>query len=336
MQNSKKRFIIIGCGSIGQRHLKNLLALGVRDFILCDTSAERLEKIKKEFSIENIYIDYKKAIKENKDITAAVIATPSSLHVPMAMDCAKAGINLFIEKPLSHKMDGVDELIKIAKKKKLIAMMAMCYRFHPVFLKIKSMLDKKAIGKIYHVNYYGGHYLPDWHPNMDYRKEYAAHKKLGGGVLLTSIHGFDNIRWLFGDVKEVAAFVDKISSLEIDADDIVAGIFKMKKGFYVSASTDFLQRAGQHRMVIAGEKGTIRCDFSTGLIERYDVKKKNWIQEKVNFEINAMYVKETKYFLDCLKNKKQPLIDLDEGKRTLKLALAIKESSEKRRFVNLT
>jgi len=323
---SNFQFLIIGCGSIGKRHLRNLKLLGIKDFVLCDTNKNRLKNIGKGMNISKLYQDYKKAIKENKNISAAVVATPTSLHLPIAMHLAQKGIHIFMEKPLSHNLSGIDKLAKLIKKNHIIFMMAMCYRFNPVLLRLKKLLKEKVIGKIYFVNYFGGHYLPDWHPTADYRREYSARKDLGGGVILTSIHELDNIRWLFGEVKEVKGYNTKLSDLEMDVEDIFAVVLKMEKGFYINAESDFLQRVPQHRVIIIGSKGNIEADIRSGEIRIWTIKTKNWQVIKANYDINTMYVEEMDYFLNYLKKKKSPEIGFSEGVRTLELAMKIKNN----------
>ncbi len=320
------RVLIIGCGSIGSRHLRNLAFLGVKDFVLCDPREDALEKASDGLSNPVLKTAFNDAIKERVD--AAIIATPSSMHLDMAMRLARKGVHLFIEKPLSDSLENTEKLKTIIAKKRIAGMMAMCYRFHPALLRLKEMLDRNAIGRLYHVNYYGGHYLPDWHPNADYRKEYASQKRLGGGVVLTSIHGLDNLRWLFGDVLEAYSFVDRVSPLEMDVEDVAVAIFRMCSGVYVNWQTDFLQRANQHRMIITGSDGTIRCDFIAGSIETYGAQAKRWDAEKVVFDINTMYVDEMRHFLKCVERGENPVIDIEEGIRTLGLALKVKHEAE--------
>ncbi|MBI5643147.1 MAG: Gfo/Idh/MocA family oxidoreductase [Deltaproteobacteria bacterium] len=324
---TESKVLVVGCGSIGRRHIKNLRSLGIKHFILCDTSQAMLERAAEGMEGAVLTTDFKEALKENPD--AAVICTPSSMHLSMATTLVEKGVHVIIEKPLSHNLEGFDALERLVAEKGVVAMMAMCYRFHPAFLHIKGLLDSKAIGKVYHANYYGGHYLPDWHPNADYRKEYAAQKSLGGGVVLTSIHGLDNVRWLFGDVEEAHAFVDRVSPLEMDVEDLALGIFRMKNGVYVSWQTDFLQRINQHRLVVAGEKGTLRANLVDGSIEVYHIETGKWQSERILFEINTMYVKEMRHFLECIENKVHPCVDLREGYKTLKLALDLKEAGNR-------
>ncbi|MBI5468992.1 MAG: Gfo/Idh/MocA family oxidoreductase [Deltaproteobacteria bacterium] len=318
------RVLVAGCGSIGRRHIRNLSSLGVKDFILCDPNADSLAKASEGLTNPVLCGSIESALAHSP--CAAVICTPSSMHIEMSLELAKRSVHIFIEKPLSHTLDGCEALAKIVELKGIVGMMGMCYRFHPVFQHIKNLLDSEVLGKVYHVNYHGGHYLPDWHPYADYRAEYASRNSLGGGVVLTSIHGLDNIRWLFGEVAESKTFADKVSALEMDVEDLAIGVLRLKSGVYVNWQTDFLQRVNQHRMIIAGEKGTIRCDFIEGTIETYLTDFGKWFNGRLVYDINSMYVEEMKHFLECINKGIGPSIDIKEGYRTLKLALSVKSS----------
>ncbi|VAV85564.1 hypothetical protein MNBD_DELTA01-357 [hydrothermal vent metagenome] len=320
-----KRFLLVGCGSIGRRHIKNLAALGARSFLLCDLNEDRLVAARGclpgNAEVE-FFTDYDLALTRDPD--AVLICTPSSMHCEMSMKAARCAVNLFIEKPLSHSIDGVAELIETVNENKLVAAMAMCYRFHPVLLRLKAMLDDNVLGRLYHANCYGGYYLPYWHPDEDYRREYAAQKNLGGGVILTSIHGFDNLRWLFGEVELINAIVDRVGDLEMDVEDMALGTFKMKSGLYISWQTDFLRKSDEHMYVIVGEQGTLRCNVLEGLIEHYCAQSRSWSSERIAFDVNSMYVSEMESFVNALESGSAVAVDLDEGRRTLRLALDIK------------
>ncbi len=323
----KPKVLIAGCGSIGRRHIRNLRELGVRDFVLCDPSEAALDMAAEGLESPRRVDNFADALDSGAD--AAVIATPSSMHMEMSTALAGKGTHLFIEKPLSHTLDGAEALIKLVEELGVAAMMAMCYRFHPVYIHIKKLLDADSIGTVFHVNAYGGHYLPDWHPNADYKVEYAANKSLGGGVVLTCIHGFDNIRWLFGEVAELACFIDRVGVLEMDVEDIAMGIFKMESGVYINWQMDFLQRTNQNKLVAVGEKGTLRCDMVTGVIETFSADYGKWYVEEISFDINTMYLEEMRHFLDCIANKKKPRVDIFDGYKTLKLAIDVKKAGDR-------
>jgi len=319
-----KTILIVGTGSIGQKHAKNANSLGVEKIILVDINPERVRKFAKEINTELVYQDYKKAIEENPDIEAAIISTPSSLHIEPAEFLAEHKINILVEKPLSNNLGGVDNLIKIVKKNKKVAMMGQTYRFHEGFLKLKELLDKNTIGKIYHINYFGGQYLPNWHPNRDYRKDYTAQKRLGGGVFLTSAsHGFDIIQWLFGDIIDITGWKVKLSNLEIDVKDSFFCLLKTKKGVIIQYQSDFLQRVHRHQMIIFGEKGYIEADFIKKEIKIWTVD--NPEVEILNYQFNhsQCYIDELKHFFNLIEqNRIEHNLDLSVGKRILELILS--------------
>ncbi len=321
----KKRFLIAGCGSIGRRHLANLRAMGVSDFILLDRDSVRLRAAAEGLSGPVLTQNMDEALSARP--FCAVISAPTSLHVELAEKAAVRGAHLFIEKPLSHNMDGTGGLEKMVSRKALTVMMAMCYRFHPVLLRIKERLDSGIIGRVYHVNYFGGHYLPYWHRNEDYRLGYAARSELGGGVLLTSIHGLDTLRWLFGEVEEVKAFTAKVSPLQMDVEDLALAVMRLSSGVYVNWQTDFLQRTGQHRMVIVGEKGTMRFDVAKGEEEICRGDGGVWRKQKIAFDVNTMYVRELEHFLSALEAGRPAEPDLNEGIKTLRLAMMVRDSA---------
>lgn len=315
-------FLIVGGGSIGRRHAQNARTLGLRT-IICDVDEGRAKKLSEEVNSEKFYTDYKKACEENPEIVAAIIATPSQFHIENAQFLAEKGMHLFIEKPLASGIEGVDDLMSIIESKNIIAMMGQSYRFHEGYLSMKKLLEDGVIGKVYHVNLFGGQYLPDWHPTMDYRTEYAAQKKLGGGALHTSMsHNFDSIAWLFGEIDEFSGWKARLSDLEIDVDDSVFCLIKTRRDIVISCQTDFLQRISKHRMIIVGQKGTIEADFITHEIT-VELPGEAAIVHKYSFDSNRRYVEELKHFVHLIESgSANHDLDIRAGKRVVELLLS--------------
>ncbi len=314
-----KKLLIVGCGSIGQRHARNAWKIGVEDLLLFDIDLKRVREFGKEIGTDMIYDSFEDIFNENPDINAAMICTPSSLHLENSILLANKGINLFVEKPIATDLEGVGELIRVVKENKLISMMGQSYRFHEGFVKLKELLNQDVIGKILHVNYYGGQYLPDWHPNMDYRREYSARSNLGGGVLLTTMsHVVDNIQWLFGDVTSINGWKTRLSNLEIDVEDSVFLLLKTNRDVIVNTSFDFLQQCPQHSMIITGENGHINADFNEHRIEI--CKKNHKLTLNYEFDDNYRYVEELKFFFTMVETHNEDTeIDLTVGKRVLEI-----------------
>ena len=208
--------LVIGGGSIGQRHAKNLRALGETDVTIVDTNPERGDFP----SLDAAFAA--------KEFSMAFICSPTIYHLEQAMFCAEKGCDLFIEKPLSHTMEGVDTLTQLVKSSSkrdpdqtsgLITMVGSNWKFYPLFQKMKELLDAGVIGRVLSARCQFGQYLPDWHPTEDYRHGYSANKKLGGGILLDS-HEFDYLTWFMNEPLEtIVCVADKVSDLDIDVED---------------------------------------------------------------------------------------------------------------------
>ena len=97
----------------------------------------------------------------------AVVSNPTALHLGTAMECARAGCHLFIEKPVSHTTDGCAELAAWVRSLRLVAMVGFQFRFHPGLREVKRLLDAGAIGDVVSAQAHWGEYLPAWHPWED-------------------------------------------------------------------------------------------------------------------------------------------------------------------------
>ncbi|MBN1930468.1 MAG: Gfo/Idh/MocA family oxidoreductase, partial [Desulfobacterales bacterium] len=246
--------------------------------VLCDTEKSLMQRVCSEIGEKlPCYTDYLEAV-GSEIVETAVIATPTSTHLKISTDLAIRGIHLFIEKPLSHSLQGVRQLLNIVEQKKLTAMMGQSYRFHEGFLALKELLDKQVIGRVYYVYSYSGWFLPDWHIHEDYRNEYAAKKSLGGGVALTSLsHSFDTFRWLFGEIEEIVGWKRKISPLSIDVEDSVYCMLRTERNVIINCVSDFFSRFPRNEMTVIGAEGHIDADFSTQKLNIWKTETKRFL-----------------------------------------------------------
>jgi predicted dehydrogenase len=322
----------VGWGSIGHRHIKNLLKYPDVEIIICTNKKSINTEIEKRCKIVKLLED---GIKETPDI--AFITNVTSEHVSTAVKLAEHGINLFIEKPLSHSVDHIDELSEIIKRKKIKVMIGSNFRFHECIKKIKELLDENLIDEIISVRVECGSYLPDWHPNEDYRSSYAAQKELGGGVVLTCIHEIDYLHWFLGQVDEIVSFSGKYSDLELNVDDLSTALIKFKKNIIAEIHLDFFQRKEFRSCKIIGKKGTIYWDSDSNLVKLFDINENKWIEilKISNYDRNQMFMKELDYYLDCINHNKEPMNSVIESKEVLKIALGIIESSKTKQVVKI-
>ena len=313
------RILIIGFGSIGQRHYKNLLKLGFNDVYIYDT--DKVKTVGKELKLIK-----KLNIAELGNFDVTFVCTPNNSHIKIANQCAQAGCHLFIEKPLSHNLKGIDSLLKICKQKKLINMVGCNMRFHPGLKLVKNFLNKNKLGKIYSINHEFGYYLPYWRPKEDYQKNYAAKKASGGGIILDDIHEFDLLFYLndYQPVTKSKFIFDKVSDLKIKTEDICFASFQFKNKVLGSVRCDYLQQNYSRNCKIVGEKGNLELDFEKNIVWLKNKQGSKKLFELKRSDNNDDYIEEIKYFLDCVKKKKNPEFDIAKGYKILKIVLTAK------------
>jgi len=325
------KILVVGYGSIGKRHVTNLLDNTKAEIIIC-TKRKNLK-----FSGKNVKVinSLDKALKENP--TIGFITNETAYHISTAIKLARAGLDLFIEKPLSNSTKGIKILEKIVKEKKLIVQMGFHMRFHKCILKIHELLEQKKVGRVISGQVENGSYLPDWHPYEDYRKGYAAKNRLGGGIVLTQIHEIDYLYWFFGKPRSIYSVTGKFSDLETTVDDYSSSIMKFKQNITTEMHLDFFLGHEYKRCKIKGTKGIIFWNSVYNEVKFFDAKKKSWkmILKLKNFERNDMYVDEIKYFLKHVKNRKKPMNSLDEGIDTMKIALNIIKSGKTKKVIEI-
>lgn len=326
-------FLVVGCGSIGQRHIRNLIALGYK-VCGCEKDLLRARQVKKIYGIET-FTDLEEAL--TKEYNGVFICTPTNSHITISIEIAKRGINLFIEKPFSNSLEKIDELLTIVNKKHLVVLVGCNTRFLPSFKLTKRLIDENKIGKILSVKAECGFYLPYWHPYEDYSKEYSANKDLGGGVIFDDIHEIDSLYWLFGEVKEVFCFADKVSNLDIDTEDLAEIFLKFKSGIIAQIHLDYLQRTYRRYYKFIGEKGIVIWDFIKQNVELYSKRTNQWkvYQESIYINREIMFIDEVKHFISCIKDKERSINDILLAKKVLEVALASHESARKKEIVFL-
>ena len=233
------RGLLVGYGSIGRRHLTNLHSLGVTDWAVVHTGQGTLPL---ELPCPaRIYSDLPEAL-EKEVPSFAVIANPTSLHVHAALACTNAGCGLLIEKPISHSLEGVDELAALATALGTKTLVGFQFRFHPALIRIRDLLRSGSIGAPLHARVIWAEHLPSWHPWEDWRKSYAARAELGGGVHHTICHPFDYLRMIFGDPVALFATLTRGGPLELPVPEAADVVLCFSEG---------LERASSSRLLVS-------------------------------------------------------------------------------------
>ena len=326
------KILIIGFGSIAKRHINNLIH-NINCEIIVYSRRKNIRFL--DHKKINVLNSLEKCLLEKPDV--AFITNETAFHIPMAIKMAKSGLDLFIEKPLSNSTNGIKTLQKIVKQKKLVTQMGCNLRFHKCIIKIRQLINQKKIGRVISIQSENGSYLPDWHTHEDYRKGYASDRQLGGGIILTMIHDIDYLYWIFGNPKSIFSVSGKFSDLDISAEDYCSSIIEFKNNITAELHLDFFQRPEFRGCKIKGTKGVIYWNSDKNEIRLFKNRKKVWevVLALKKFQRNEMYIDEIIHFLKCVKNRKQTINNLDEGIKTMKIALAMKKSSKNRRMIKI-
>jgi predicted dehydrogenase len=330
IKKNKKNILVVGSGSIGLRHINNLLNNGcdIGIYSYRQKIINGLENIVYEKKLDHIVLNKYDAI---------VIANNTDKHVEVAKMCVQANKPFYIEKPISHNFDNVDEVAKKVLEKGIFTKVGYMMRAHPnlVFLKNYLKHNKKDI---YYVSLNIGQWLEDWRPGTDYRSCYSAHKNKGGGVIFDLIHELDIAYWLFGEIKEIFCFKNKVSKLEIDTEDFAQILLKSKKGYSIDIKLDYLRTNYKRDIEIVMDGSSISWDYEAGTVVLYDkALPKGKIIHKVskNFDRNTMFEEIMSDFILELDGK---AIDKDkcsfqEGVYSMMLAIKSHQSAECKKWL---
>ena len=173
----KKPILVVGAGSIGERYIRILSKKGFKNIIV-------LRREIKEFrNIDNAKVEvltnFEEAIKLKP--FAAIVCTPTSNHLEECLKLTKNKIHVLVEKPISHNINGFDELSLELNKNKSYLQVGYMLRFHPLIQNLKEIIESKIYGNLVCTRSVWAEYLPNWHPWENYKESYAAKKELGGG-----------------------------------------------------------------------------------------------------------------------------------------------------------
>lgn len=307
--------LVVGYGSIGRRHVGNLLKLNniskafvytrikEKDPAILDKRIQLIDS--SGYSLEDIL--------GHEKFDFAIIANETYKHIDTAVTLAKKGIHLFIEKPLSHNLDRVEILKEMVEEQKLKVFIAHNLRFLGVIQRIKQELGKRTIGHLYFAQIEVGQYLPDWRPNVDSRESYSSDSKKGGGVSLDLSHELDYMKYLFGMPLLWKTFKCKTSNLEINSDDLFEGIYQFNNGFICNVHMDYLQKKKKRTLRVVGSEGTITMDMVSKHMEIVKSDVIQCLNDESLFDTGKTYMDELCHFIDVVKNDTSPLVSLSDG-----------------------
>ncbi len=311
---------IIGFGSIGARHYRNLQKYS-RDIVVLSrrTDLADIDAVNgwEQFEARGPF-----------DVIFVTNGTAKHLEtIRRCLTLADKPRALFIEKPLSHNTTGLAALPSLGKKAGVSIWVGYNFHFFPPYLAIKRLLDAKKLGRLYYLRASVGQDLRLWRPGRDYRSIYSAHKDKGGGVLLDLVHDINYPAWLLGESLTFrSALVRKTSNLKVNTEDCADSLFTTRRGVMVSVHQDYLRIPLKTSLEIVGSTASLTWDSQSEMMTLQTAKKES--KRKITSERNEMFVAELRSFFRSLSQKTQ-FSNLDEAIRDMRLIESIKKYGKK-------
>jgi predicted dehydrogenase len=304
---------VIGLGSIGLRHARNLVDLKI-DVIGYDPDAAACDKAA---TFGAIPASSREAAIERADVV--VVASPNRFHLDDLKHAIANKRPVYVEKPIGHDSDQLAKLLNQADSSGLTVFAGLNLRYHPCIEQVSDLLKSGDIGEILWARFIAASYLPSWRAAQDHRTGYAA-DPVTGGILFDDIHEIDLANHLLGKARVVAATARCTGSIGISSDDCADLILQHEGGCHSAIHMDYVTRTGRRTAEIAGTSGFIKVDI-TG--RRFWTTDKNGFEKCVDpgGEVNDDYRNAMAHFLSCALGQNRPRCDGREALEILRQTL---------------
>jgi len=253
--------LIVGYGSVGQRHARNLAKRGALVSVV-DNDPKRFHA-EAGPKLHGGYSSVEQAL-EAEAFTGAVVATPTAFHVDQTVALLRAGCPVMLEKPIAPDLRSAQFLASVQRETQVPILLGYTWRWWPALLELRAKLQSGRIGRPLRAELIMASHLEDWHPGEPLSDFFMSKAALGGGALLDESHWFDQMLWLFGEPAEIAADVERVSTLPIDSDDHVELRAFYKDGLRVRVHLDLYTRPTERSIAIYGDAGMLSWRFETG------------------------------------------------------------------------
>jgi predicted dehydrogenase len=311
------RVLVLGAGSIGARHARNLREAGA-DVDVADPQPGRSAGIA---GTRSVPFDLDRL----DGYDGIVVASPTIFHVEQATRALQAGAYVMVEKPLAMASSELGDLLDSAGNR---VMVGYNLRLHEPVERVMRLVHDGRAGTVSAVRLWFGSWLPDWRPAVDYRTTYSARSDLGGGVLLDAIHELDMLVWLVGDhpMEVVGAVVARVGPLDIDVEDTVKALLRTNVGVMVELSLDYLSRRYRRGIEVVGDRATLRLDWARRVVEIEDAS--GIAAMPADVPVPVSYERQAERFLQFLAGTADAPVDAGTGAASVRLAEQIRLAAQ--------
>ncbi len=326
MGNQKHHILILGAGSIGQRHLQCFMQTGLCQVSICDSNADLVADIGKKHGVA-AYTDLDEALATG--VTAVVICTPAQTHIPLGIRCLEAGCHILMEKPLAVTEDRLDELQDKLADSDRVFHMAYVHRNHPCVRRAYSFIQENDLGPLGNILYHGGQHFPTFRPA--YREIYYNNHATGGGAIQDCLtHFFDLMQHLAGPITEISCLASHRILPGVEVEDTVTAIARHGDALATYSLNQF-QAPNENTIQLNFERGSVLIEIHRQRWAYYLHGKDEWVYEETPLrDRNHLFQLQAETFIRALHGDSTWLGDLASGIHNLKVNRAALESSQTR------
>lgn len=328
----RHRVLVIGGGSIGERHVRCFGRTGRADVVLCEPRHDLRTRIEATYSLAGGCGSLDEALRQPFD--AAVICSPAHLHVAMARQLVARRIATLVEKPLGVTLDGTAELVTEAAVTGTPMAVAYIYRCLPAIEAVRGLLASGELGRIVEIVAVGGQHFPLYRPA--YREIYYTRHATGGGAIQDALtHVVNAGEWLVGPVT--GAFADAAHRVleGVDVEDTVHVVARHGE-VLGSYALNQHQAPNESTITVLCERGAVRAEIHNARWLTCREPGAAWeVRETFAGARDDAFVRQAALFLDCVEGRGPPRCSLAEGLQTLRVNRALLESASARRWVTL-
>lgn len=318
--------LVVGAGSIGERHARCFAATGRARLALCEINPDLGQTVAKRYTIAEVHEHYETALAAGPDVV--VIATPAHLHVAMAAAAVRAGAHVLVEKPLATSLDGVDDLIALVAERRVTAGVAYVYRCHPALAAMRRALIEGRFGKPLEIVATCGQHFPHYRPA--YREIYYKDRATGGGAVQDSLTHIVNAgTWLVGPIDRLAADVDHLALEGVDVEDTAHVLVRhgTVMGCY---SLNQFQAPNEVTITVVCAHGTARFEYHKNRWRWMTEPGGQWTDEDAQpLERDTLFTRQAEALFEAVASRAPPLCTLAEARHSLCANLAILRSAQR-------
>jgi predicted dehydrogenase len=329
---SSHRVLIVGAGSIGERHLRCFLATGRARVSFVEVNPELRAAIATRYPDAAAHATLDDALAHPTD--AAVIATPAPLHVPQAIKLVERGAHVLIEKPLGVGLDRVDELVRVVAERRVVAAVGYVMRTQPALVQMRDALASGRLGEPLELVAVSGQDFGFYRPA--YRSTYYAHRSSGGGAVQDALtHVLNAGEWLVGKIDRVAADAARLKIEGVDVEDTVH-VLARHGGVLASYALNQHQAPNESTITVICERGVARFELHAGRWLSCERPTEPWAEHVTGpaLDRDAPFIRQAGAFMDAIEGKAPPPCTLEDGLQTLRANLAILKSIDTGRWVS--